>query len=144
MPTNLYRSMTWFDGWDQLGRVTLSAVFVYAFLLFSVRLVGKRTTSKMNNYDWVMTVAVGAIAGATILQRSVVFLEGMLALSTLMVLQFWRHLVLLAVAAGRADFLRRAYDALLPGALYRKPSICVASERITQAPRWRRRPGSAG
>ena len=42
----------------------------------------------MNNFDWLVTVAMGAVMGATILRRDTALLEGMVAIATLLALQF--------------------------------------------------------
>ena len=42
----------------------------------------------MNNFDWIVTVAIGAIAGSTILSQDVVLLEGLFAVAVLLGLQF--------------------------------------------------------
>ena len=52
----------WFESWDRLQNVAIAAVFFYAFIVLLVRVLGKRTTSQMNNFDWIITIAVGSLA----------------------------------------------------------------------------------
>ena len=73
---------------DEIGRVVLVSAGVYAFLIASHRLAGKRAASQMNNFDWIVTVAMGAITGSTILSESVSLLEGLTAVATLLALQY--------------------------------------------------------
>lgn len=77
-----------FQSWTELGRIAATAVLTYLFIIFAVRITGKRSTSKMNNYDWIVTVAMGSIAGSIVLLKDVVLLDGFVAVGTLLVLQF--------------------------------------------------------
>ena len=77
-----------FDSWTEFLRTGITAVLFYLFIIGAIKVVGKRSTSKMNNFDWIVTVAIGAIAGSTILSRDVVLLEGLLAVAVLLGLQF--------------------------------------------------------
>ncbi len=76
--------MHWFDGWDALLQVVVFAPIVYVFLIASHRLVGKRAASKMNNFDWIVTVAIGAITGTTVLSEGVSLVEGLAAVAILL------------------------------------------------------------
>lgn len=44
-------------------RVVFSTLLIFAFIIFLTRLVGKRGVSKMNSFDWIVTVALGSIVG---------------------------------------------------------------------------------
>ena len=72
----------------EIGRVILISAAVYAFVIASHRLVGKRAASQMNNFDWIVTVAMGAIMGSTILAERISLAEGMTAVATLLALQY--------------------------------------------------------
>jgi uncharacterized membrane protein YcaP (DUF421 family) len=80
--------MSWFESWEELGRVALSAVALYAFIVAAVRVVGKRTTSQMNNFDWIVTVAIGSILGSGVLLRDVVVAEVVVAVGVLLGAQY--------------------------------------------------------
>ncbi len=64
------------------------AAIVYLFLIALHRLIGKRTASQMNNFDWIVTVAMGAITGSTILSEGIALVEGLAAVTVLLFLQF--------------------------------------------------------
>jgi len=49
-------SITW--------RVVASTILIFIFIIFLTRLVGKRGVSKMNSFDWIVTVALGSIVAA--------------------------------------------------------------------------------
>lgn len=72
-----------FDSWAELGHIALASVLFYVFVVIAVQIGGKRSTSKMNNYDWIVTVALGSIFGSTILSDEIVLLEGFVASAAL-------------------------------------------------------------
>ena len=45
-----------------------------------VRLVGKRTTSEFNNFDWIVNVAVGSLAASGVLLKNVASLDAITAI----------------------------------------------------------------
>ncbi|PRP98502.1 hypothetical protein ENSA5_29720 [Enhygromyxa salina] len=77
-----------FDSFASLGRVAASTIAVYVMVMVFIRISGKRSTSKMNNFDWIVTVAVGSITASTIVLRDVVFLDGAVAIGLLIAIQF--------------------------------------------------------
>jgi uncharacterized membrane protein YcaP (DUF421 family) len=76
-----------FDSYDDLLRVTVVGLCAYAALVMLLRTTGKRTLSKMNAFDLVVTVALGSILAATILNDTVSLSEGILAFVLLCLLQ---------------------------------------------------------
>ncbi len=77
-----------FDSWDGLLRVVVVTVLAYAGLVLLLRVSGKRTLSKMNSFDLVVTVALGSTLATVLLSKSVALAEGLLALALLIFLQF--------------------------------------------------------
>jgi len=77
-----------FDGWSGLGRVVLVGMPAYVALVLLLRITGKRTLSKMNAFDLVITVALGSTFATVLLSSSVALAEGVLAFALLVVLQF--------------------------------------------------------
>jgi len=55
-----------FSDWQTLGRTLVIGVLAYVMLIVLLRVCGKRTLSKMNAFDFVVTVAMGSTL-ATIL-----------------------------------------------------------------------------
>ncbi len=76
-----------FDSWEGLLRAFIATVLAYITLLVMIRISGKRTLSKMNAYDFIVTIALGSCLASTALNRSVALAEGMLVYFTLIVLQ---------------------------------------------------------
>lgn len=76
-----------FDGWGSLLSILISAPFVYVLVIVAVRIAGKRSMSQLNNFDWVVTVAMGAVAALSIVLASVTVLDAAVAIGTLLLLQ---------------------------------------------------------
>ena len=77
----------WAPPGDVLKVVALSAAaFLIVALLF--RLAGTRAAGQMNNFDWIVTVAQGAIVAAVALGANTSLVEGTAAVLTLLGLQY--------------------------------------------------------
>ena len=79
---------TWFNGLDRLESVTISAIVFYFLIILMTRLAGKRTTGQMNNFDWIVTVAVGSLAASGILLKDVSIADAALSIAILFALQW--------------------------------------------------------
>lgn len=77
-----------FDGWDDLVRLVVIGVLSYVGLVVILRATGKRTLSKMNAFDLVITVALGSTLSSAILSQDVSLSEGLLAFVLLCALQY--------------------------------------------------------
>ena len=77
-----------FESWSGLVRVLISGVLAYAALVILLRISGNRTLSKLNAFDLVVTVALGSTLATIILSTDVPLADGVLALATLIALQF--------------------------------------------------------
>lgn len=77
-----------FDDFQNLLRVLLSAPILYFAVIAFIRVSGKRSTSQMNNFDWIVTVAMGSLFGSGVILENVTILEVLLAIATLLMLQF--------------------------------------------------------
>lgn len=70
-----------------LGRMLLTGVLAYIWLIVVVRISGKRTLAQLNAFDFIVTVALGSILATVLLSDTVAWTEGALALALLVVLQ---------------------------------------------------------
>jgi uncharacterized membrane protein YcaP (DUF421 family) len=77
-----------FENWVGIFLILVITIIAYFFLIFILRVSGKRTLAKMNAYDFVVTVALGSILGSVILTKSIPLLEGIFALALLIGLQY--------------------------------------------------------
>ncbi|CCD91584.1 Membrane protein-like protein [Bradyrhizobium sp. ORS 375] len=81
-------SSMFFDGWSGLLRVLLVGTLAYVALIAFLRISGKRTLTKLNAFDLVITVALGSTLSSIVLTKSVALFEGLLALFLLIGLQY--------------------------------------------------------
>lgn len=77
-----------FDGWEGVIRTVVVGVLAYAVLVAMLRVSGKRTLSKMNAFDLIVTVALGSTLATILLSNDVALAEGVAAFATLIILQF--------------------------------------------------------
>jgi uncharacterized membrane protein YcaP (DUF421 family) len=77
-----------FAGWSGLVRVAIVGTLAYVALVLLLRVSGKRTLSKMNAFDLVVTVALGSTLATVILSKDVALVEGGTAFALLVGLQF--------------------------------------------------------
>ena len=77
-----------FDSWAGIGRILVTGVLAYALLIVMLRLSGKRTLSKFNAFDFVVTICLGSMLSSIIITKSVPLMEGLVALALLIGLQF--------------------------------------------------------
>lgn len=81
-------SSVFFQQWGNLIRVIVVGVLSYAALVLVLRVSGKRTLSKMNAFDLIVTVALGSTLATIILSKDVALLEGLVAFGVLIGLQY--------------------------------------------------------
>ena len=80
--------MLFFDNIDKLGRIVLTAVTVYVLIVIITKASGKRSTSQLNNFDWIVTVMIGSLGASTILLKDIPLIEGISSILVLYVMQF--------------------------------------------------------
>ncbi len=69
-------------------RTLVFGIVAYVALIAMLRLTGKRTLSKMNAFDLIVTVALGSTLASVMLDASVPLVDGLVALGLLVMLQF--------------------------------------------------------
>lgn len=80
--------MSWLYGsWSDVVDVVASGVLVYVGVIIIIRIAGVRSTAKMNNYDWVVTLAVASIAAASVISPSTTVVQGLAGIAVLVALQ---------------------------------------------------------
>jgi uncharacterized membrane protein YcaP (DUF421 family) len=78
----------WFDDWQGVARVLAVGTAAYASLILILRTSGKRTLSKLNAFDLVVTVALGSCLATVLLSKDVAFSEGVAAFVVLVAGQY--------------------------------------------------------
>ena len=82
MPTML------FDDWSGIARVVIVGTTAYVAMVVLLRVSGKRTLSKMNAFDFIVTVALGSSLANVILNEGVALAEGVAVFALLIGLQY--------------------------------------------------------
>ncbi len=77
-----------FDTWISLLRTAIVGTLAYAALVLFLRVSGKRTLSKMNAFDLVVTVALGSTLATVLLSTDVALATGALGFALLIGLQY--------------------------------------------------------
>ncbi len=77
-----------FDSWESIIRTFVITILAYICLIFFLRLSGKRTLSKMNAFDFIVTVALGSCLATVSLNKNVALADGALVFLILIFLQF--------------------------------------------------------
>ena len=77
-----------FESWMGLLRTIVIGICAYASLIVLLRLSRKRTLSKMNAFDLIVTVALGSTLATIMLSPDTPLAEGVTAMAVLVLLQF--------------------------------------------------------
>lgn len=77
-----------FDSWESIIRSVVITILAYGGMILILRISGKRTLSKMNAYDFVVTVALGSSMASVALNKNVTLADGLLVFALFVSLQF--------------------------------------------------------
>lgn len=113
-----------FDSWESVLRTLTSGVISYVVLIFILRIVGNRTLSQLNAFDFIVTVALGSTLATVMLSKDVAIVDGILALALLIGLQLLItkasiHSRMIRSIVKTEPFLLFFKGNYLPGTLYR-------------------------
>ena len=100
-----------FHSWMGLVRVPIVGTLAYVALVMFIRISGKRTLTKLNAFDLVVTVALGSTLSSVLLNDSVALAEGLIAMATLIGLQFL--VTFASVRSARVEGLVKSEPTLL-------------------------------
>ena len=92
--------------WENIIQVFVTAPFLYAVVIMGIRAVGNRSTSSMNNFDWIVTVAIGGIFASAVILKHTNLIEGAFGICLLLVLQY-----LLTLGARKEEVVREVLKA---------------------------------
>lgn len=119
----------WAGSWGGVGRVLVSGAVAYVFLVVLLRWSGKRTLSKLNAFDLVVTVAMGSTLGSVVLSGEVPLAEGAAGFVILVLCQL--ILARASVGSGRfSGWVRSTPRLLLADGTLREEAL--VAERITR------------
>jgi uncharacterized membrane protein YcaP (DUF421 family) len=100
-----------FDDWGAVLRIVIVGSAAYVGLVVLLLVSGKRTLTKLNAFDLVVTVALGSTLATVLLSSDVALVEGLAGLALLIFLQL--AITWLSVRSGRARRWVKAEPTLL-------------------------------
>jgi uncharacterized membrane protein YcaP (DUF421 family) len=118
-----------FNDWEALVRAFGMTILAYFAMVIFLRISGKRTLSKMNAFDFIITIALGSSLATVALSRDISLAEGALVIFLLIFLQF-----LISWTSVRSRSFKRAVSSR-PTLLLYKGSVLedtLKGERITK------------
>lgn len=115
-----------FGGWDSLLRTLVVGVLAYVTLVVFLRISGKRTLSKLNAFDLIVTVSLGSTLATILLSKDVALAEGALAFAVLIGLQF-----IVTWSSVRTRWVRRVATG--------EPRMLLYRGQLLQTALWRAR-----
>lgn len=84
----MFDDPVFYDGLGGILRTVVAAGILYIAVVCAVRIFGKRSTSQMNNFDWIVSVAIGSLMASGVLLSNVTVLESVIAIYVLLSLQW--------------------------------------------------------
>ncbi len=97
--------------WESITHTLVAGTLSYIGLIAWLRVSGKRTLSKWNSFDFIVTIALGSLLASVLLTKSVSFVQTMVAVGLLVVFQF--VLTWLSVRSGMVQNLIKGKPTLL-------------------------------
>lgn len=77
-----------FDDWNGVLRIAVTGVLAYLLLIVMLRFSGKRTLSKFNAFDFIVTISIGSMLSSIIITKSIPLVDGIAGLAVLIGLQY--------------------------------------------------------
>lgn len=117
-----------FDNWQSIIRTVIITISAYISLIALLRISGKRTLSKMNAFDFIVTIALGSAFATVSLNKSVPLADGVLAFFLLIFLQYFITWLSVRVKSVKQIITSRPAFLLYKGELF---DDVLRKERIT-------------
>jgi len=100
-----------FDSWYALLHTLVVGVLAYLGLIVLLRLSGKRTLSKWNPFDYIITVAFGSVMATALISEDTTLTKALVAFALLVLLQF--GITALSTRSGTVRSLIKSEPVLL-------------------------------
>lgn len=120
----------WFDGWNSVARTATVGLLSYLMLLLILRAAGKRTISKMNAYDFIVTIALGSTLASALTSDTITLADAGAAFLILAGLQYIASWLSVRIPAFRGWVTNEPTLLLLRGEMLTE---AMRRERITEA-----------
>lgn len=100
-----------FNSWSSLAHTFMAGSLGYVVIIFLLRISGKRTLSKWNSFDFVVTIAFGSILASMLLSKDTSLAQASLGFGLLVLYQFL--ITWVAARSGIMQSLVKAKPTLL-------------------------------
>lgn len=119
-----------FDSWDSMLHTLVVGLLAYGAMVFLLRVSGKRTLSKWNAFDFIVTIALGSSLATALLSKDTSLAQGVAAFALLIFLQLF--ITWLSVRSRLVQRIIKAQPTLL---LYRGKfrEEALRRERVTES-----------
>ncbi|UJH90473.1 DUF421 domain-containing protein [Antarcticibacterium sp. 1MA-6-2] len=120
----------YWNGFEPLVRILIVGTLAYISIVLVLRMSGKRTLAKMNAFDFVITVTIGAVFGRVLTAKNVAISEAVTAFVLLAFLQF-----IFSYVETRSSSFRKIFTAR-PKMIYYKDSFIeknLRKERLVKS-----------
>ena len=77
-----------FNSWNSIFRLVATSIIFYPVIIILLRLYGKRSLSKLNMFDFIITVALGSAFASTLFMKDATIIDGAIAFIMLLSLQY--------------------------------------------------------
>lgn len=77
-----------FGSWESIARIACLTTLGYVSIIVLLRASGKRTLSKMNAFDFIVTVALGSCLATVSLSKTITLADGITAFAIFIFLQY--------------------------------------------------------
>lgn len=77
-----------FNSWESILGTIIMTFLAYVSIVILLRISGKRTLSKMNAFDFIVTIALGSALASVSTSKSVTLADGLAVFSVLIFMQF--------------------------------------------------------
>ncbi len=120
---NMYNSISY------LFNTAIVGILAYIGVIILLRISGKRTLSKWNSFDFVVTIAFGSILAAMLLSSSTSLAQGLLGFGLLVLFQY-----LLTWIAARSSVIQKLIKAKPTLLLYQGKILdsALKNERVSE------------
>lgn len=77
-----------FNSWDSLQHTLIVGILGYIGIIILMRISGKRTLSKWNSFDFIVTIAFGSMLASLMLSTNTSLAQGILGIAMLVLFQY--------------------------------------------------------
>lgn len=102
----MFNEQMFLEDWSEILRIFVSGLISYIAIIIILRISGKRTLSKWNMFDFIVTIALGSLLANVIVSKSNRIFEGIFAVVVLVAFQY-----IITFLSTRWDWFKKIINA---------------------------------